>query len=99
MPERWATELEEIGVAGQKEIVATFSKVIASAPWAHLVTKFGMEVLGLDDTLLSAVTKPQTQEILRAIQAESSLYGLTLNLTTTFLSSILLPFFILAPPY
>ena len=36
-----------------------------------------------DDTLLIAVTKPQAEEFLRAIQVESSLYGLALNHTKT----------------
>ena len=36
-----------------------------------------------DDTLLQAVTKLQAEEFLRAIQVESSPYGLTLNLTKT----------------
>ena len=36
-----------------------------------------------DDTLLIAVTKPQAEEFLRAIQVESSLYGLSLNFTKT----------------
>ena len=36
-----------------------------------------------DDTLLVAVTKPQAQEILKAVQVEASLYGLELNLDKT----------------
>ena len=36
-----------------------------------------------DDTLLLAVTKSQSQEFLRTIQAEASLYGLQLNLDKT----------------
>ena len=36
-----------------------------------------------DDTLLIAVTKPQAEEFLRAIQVESSLYSLALNHTKT----------------
>ena len=36
-----------------------------------------------DDTLLMAVTKPQAEEILKAVQVEATLYGLELNLEKT----------------
>ena len=36
-----------------------------------------------DDTLLMAVTKPQAEEILKAVQVEAALYGLELNLEKT----------------
>ena len=57
------------------------SHVVPTNTWSVGKPVYDLEYA--DDTLLIAVTKPQAEEFLRAIQVESSLYGLALNHTKT----------------